>query len=343
MKTMLYRREKYFHYDFTVAGKRFRGSTGQTSKSKARKVESKMIAKAEERGPSAVLRRAPLLSVFGLRFLIWVKQGRGLAANTRRYYQLGWRRISQTLLMGMALDSITTEEVDRLPLSGSPSYVNQALRTLRRLLGKAVEWKVIVVAPRIRLLPEPERQQVLDPESEAKLLAVGKQPLNDVMVIIQDAGMRPDEVFRIRIENIDFVGRRIFNPTGKTKASRRYVPMSRRMFDMLLVRCAGKTEGWLFPCARAKGGHRTTVAKQFREARQKADLPASLVLYCARHAFGTAIYEETGNLAMVMKVMGHTDVRTAMRYQHPILDPVRDAIDLRNSRHNPRHSELRVP
>jgi len=44
----------------------------------------------------------------------------------------------------------------------------------------------------------------------------------------------------------------------------------------------------------------------------------------------------------VMKVMGHTDVRTAMRYQHPILDRVRDAIDQRNLRHNPSHNELRV-
>jgi integrase len=244
--------------------------------------------------------------------------------------------------MGITLDRITTEEVDGLFLSGSPSYVNQALRTLRRLLGKAVEWKVMAVAPRIRLLAEPERQQVLDPESEAKLVAVGKQPLNDVLIIIQDAGMRPDEVFRVRIENIDFVAGQIFNPSGKTKASRRYVPVSQRMVDMLLRRCAGKTEGWLFPCARAKSGHRTTVAKQFREARQEAGLPSSLVLYCARHAFGTAIYEGTGNLAMVMKVMGHTDVRTAMRYQHPILDPVREAIDQRNLRHNPRHSELRV-
>ena len=319
---MLYRRENYFHYDFTVAGKRFRGSTRQTSESRARKVESKLIAKAEQSGPSAVLRRAQLLSVFGPRFLSWVNDGRGLAANTRRYYRLGLQRITETQLMGMTLDRITTEEVDGLLLSGSPSYVNQGLRTLRRLLGKAVEWKVIAVAPRIRLLPEPERQQVLDPESEAKLVAVGKQPLNDVLVIIQDTGMRPDEVFRVRIENIDFVARQIFNPNGKT-ASRRYVPMSQRMLDMLLLRCAGKTEGWLFPCAKAKSGHRTTVAKQFREARQEAGLPASLVLYCARHAFGTAIYEGTGNLAMVMKVMGHTDVRTAMRYQHPILDPVR--------------------
>ena len=48
--------------------------------------------------------------------------------------------------------------------------------------------------------------------------------------------MRPDEVFRVRIENIDFVARQIFNPNGKTKASRRYVPMSQRMLDMLLLR-----------------------------------------------------------------------------------------------------------
>jgi hypothetical protein len=192
---MLYRRERYFHYDFAVAGKRFRGSTRQTSESRARKVESRLIAKAEQSGPSAVLRRAPLLSVFGPRFLSWVNDGRGLAANTRRYYRLGWQRITETQLMGMTLDRITTEEVDGLLLSGSPSYVNQALRTLRRLLGKAVEWKVIANAPRIRLLAEPERQQVLDPESEAKLVAVGKQPLNDVLIIIQDAGMRPDESF----------------------------------------------------------------------------------------------------------------------------------------------------
>ncbi len=49
------------------------------------------------------------------------------------------------------------------------------------------------------------------------------------------------------------------------------------------------------------------------------------MLYCARHTFGTAAYAATGNLAMVMNVMGHTDVRTAMRYQHPVLDSVRQA------------------
>jgi integrase len=159
---------------------------------------------------------------------------------------------------------------------------------------------------------------------------------------MQDTGMRPGEVFRIRIENIDWMRRLIFNPDGKTRSARRFVPISERIANPVLVRCGDRTEGWLFPSSRAACGHLTTVARQFREARQKAGLPDSLVLYCARHTFGTAAYEATGNLAMVMKVMGHADVRTSMRYQHPVLDSIREAIDQRNLRHNLRHGELRV-
>lgn len=78
----LYRREKFWHYDFTVAGRRYRSSTGEESESRARRVESKKIAEAETRGPSLVLRKAPRLADIGPRFLQWVDAGRGLAANT---------------------------------------------------------------------------------------------------------------------------------------------------------------------------------------------------------------------------------------------------------------------
>src|SRR5438309_938761 len=73
-RKMLYRRGNIWHFDFTVAGKRQRGSTHELSESRARKIESKMIARAEQMGPSVVLRRAPLLSVFAPRFLNWVDQ-----------------------------------------------------------------------------------------------------------------------------------------------------------------------------------------------------------------------------------------------------------------------------
>jgi site-specific recombinase XerC len=69
------------------------------------------------------------------------------------------------------------------------------------------------------------------------------------------------------------------------------------------------------------------MAKRFRQARRKAGLPDSLVLYCGRHDYGTRILKSTGNLAAVMKIMGHRDVKTAMQYQHPELEIVRAALD----------------
>jgi integrase len=69
------------------------------------------------------------------------------------------------------------------------------------------------------------------------------------------------------------------------------------------------------------------VGKLYRAARDKAGLRKDLVLYSSRHDFGTRMLRKTGNLAAVMKVMGHKDVRVAMRYQHPELDIVRDALN----------------
>ena len=85
------------------------------------------------------------------------------------------------------------------------------------------------------------------------------------------------------------------------------------------------------------------IAKKFREAREAAGLPRSVVLYAARHTYGTFVYDATKNLKVVMDSMGHSDVRTTMRYQHPELEQVRIAIDQRNAqRHNSRHREMAV-
>jgi integrase len=51
-----------------------------------------------------------------------------------------------------------------------------------------------------------------------------------------DTGMRPDEVFRMRVENIDFKQKAIFNPFGKTKAARRTIPMTDDVLSPLMAR-----------------------------------------------------------------------------------------------------------
>jgi hypothetical protein len=100
---------------------------------------------------------------------IWL---RSRAATPR----VGWNQIRSTPLLGMNLDRIIRQAPASLAWAGSPAYIRQALRTLRRLLAKAVEWKVIAVAPSARLVKVVGRDLTMDPKTEAKLLTVAKQP-----------------------------------------------------------------------------------------------------------------------------------------------------------------------
>jgi integrase len=171
------------------------------------------------------------------------------------------------------------------------------------------------------------RSLSLDAAIEAKLIAAAAlcdwraksfELFRDVVVLMRETGMRNErELYRIRIENIDWTNKLIFVPDSKTPSGRRRVPMSNRVLALLRVRCGDRSEGWVFPSVRSGSGHLTSVGKLFRQAREKAGLGKDLVLYCSRHDFGTRMLRRTRNLAAVMDVMGHKDLRTAMRYQHP--------------------------
>jgi integrase len=136
---------------------------------------------------------------------------------------------------------------------------------------------------------------------------------------MQDTGMRPAEVLRIRWEHTDTVRRTIFNLSGKTPKSRRMVAMSDRVLRLLNRRRGKRTEGWIFPSPskRSQLGHfsLSTVEHQFKQARQDSGLPEELVLYCARHTYATDALARTGNVAAVMDSMGHANAQTTMIYQ----------------------------
>ncbi len=324
------RKSKFYWYDFTVGGRRYRGSTKEGNKTRASAIAALKLAKSTE-GRDPLPRKAPGLMEFSGRFLQWVHNAK-LERKTKLYYRDGWRLLAVSPLPGMRLDKIMADDIEALRITGSPSNANCALRTLRRILHKAEEWGLIRSVPKFRLEKEYGRSLRLDDEAERKLLAVAEQPLRDAIILMRDTGMRNErELYRTRIENINWKDRMIFVPDSKTPNGRRLVPMTDRVVDLLLVRCGARREGWVFPSKRSKSGHLTTLAKRFREARTKAGLPESLVLYCGRHDYGTRVLRETENLAAVMKTMGHKDVKTAMQYQHPELEIVRQALNHNNA------------
>jgi integrase len=326
---------KYWWFDFTVRGQRYRGSTEEKNETRASKIAGLKLAAAVQ-GSDPLDCKAPTLREYAKQFLRWVDNGR-LEPESKRYYKNGWRLLKETPIANMRMDRIKADTVEALQFPGSAANANNGLRSLRRMFNKAREANLIRDIPRFKLRKERGRSLRIDDEVELKLLAVAEQPLADIIVLMRETGMRNvREMYRARVEDIHWQERVIFVPDSKTAQGRRFIPISDRAFEILKRRCEDRSQGWIFQ-SRYKGKHigAAFVNRQWVKARRAAGLPEALVLYCGRHDYGSFVYSTTGNLKAVMDSMGHRDPATAMKYQHPEVEIVREAL---NSRHTLRHT-----
>jgi integrase len=355
-------RSPFWWYSVTVGGKRHRASTGllhsQRTKTASVAVEAEALLALIKGDFLPEITRGATLQALSVRFLEWAIRSTQLSYSTRRYYKYGWRLLSYTALANLCVDAICRDDVEctlfrrttidrrtRQPTGEfvklSRAYTNQALRTLKVMLGKAEEWQVIVRRPKFSTFIVTGREKLVDGVIEAGLQEAfttlernrRTRHLREqawlVMVILQDTGMRPQDVFTLRIENLDHANHRIWIPSGNTANARRCAGMSERMRSLLDSWCAGRTEGWGFPSAKSKSGHLTTINKGFRAACDRQNIDG-IVLYSARHTYGTFGMTATKNVFVVAKAMGHADIKSMEPYQHPELTELNQAIDRRN-------------
>jgi integrase len=187
-----------------------------------------------------------------------MKRKTTLAANTKADYKNGRRLILKTPLSGMRMDQITADDVETTKFHESPHSRNCAIRTLRRMLGKARDWKVLREVPRIKTVKVFPRDRMVTVEDEKRLLAACKRPLKNVLTIMLDSGLRNGEVVRMRWETINWEGAFYFNPRGKTRKARRPVPLSERVLTLLRNiqhEESDRREGWVFASKKSRSGH----------------------------------------------------------------------------------------
>ena len=127
--------------------------------------------------------------------------------------------------------------------------------------------------------------RVVSFEEELAYLAKTSQPLKDIAQIILDTGLRPEEVFRIRIENLDFGERTIFNPFGKTKAARRKVTMTAEVTELLKRRMKKSKGSFVFPAKCNPERPIGSVRKAHDAAVENAGIKEHFRLYDLRHTF----------------------------------------------------------
>jgi integrase len=211
-----------------------------------------------------------------------------------------------------------------LGLEVSTVTVNRELATLRRLLHIAVEWKLILAVPKIRMLKgERQRDFVLTPAGEAEYLSLAPQPLKDAAVLMLDTGLRVGELVRLTWSDIQLepVGSAAFGylrvREGKSKNAKRTVPITARvrlMREARLRECDCQSDALVFGIER--GTSLDHLHAKVRPLMKKQDA-ADFVLHSLRHTMLTRLGATGVDSFTIKKTAGHSSVTTSEKYIHP--------------------------
>jgi integrase len=335
--------------EFVFQGRRIRKSTNQGDRREARTIESAYRTKLakgevgiEESKP------VPTLAAAMKTFLTWSEHEHAAHPNTHKRYETSSKALLR-FFHDPPLDRITPDDVEKFKTwrikqkkfapakkaakptktakkvegkSGStimPATVNRELACLKILFNHFIKDDVIVKNPvsRVKFLAENNEQvRVLSPDEAKLYLLAASQPLQDIASLMLETGMRPEEVCRLRRENVHLEHGYLFNPYGKTKAAKRKVPLSDKAAAVLSKRLANVKGDYLFPgrgvgdapIVKVNNAHTATVGRSgVRPFR----------LYDLRHTWATRAAMAGVDLVTLAAMLGHSRVQMVMRCAHP--------------------------
>lgn len=186
---------------------------------------------------------------------------------------------------------------------------------------------------------ENHRERVISLEEEKAYLIKASSIVRDVATIMLDCGLRPEECFRLKRENISGS---IVILAGKRNAARRRVPTSQRVTALLEMRISTAGESsWLFPASTASGYiEPSLVRRQHRKACKDSEVE-KFDLCALRHTCLTrwAPHMDPWTLAYLA---GHRDMAITKRYVHPQTESIKRAMTQAQGGHNSGHTSAQA-
>jgi integrase len=313
---MIYKRGKVYQYEFTIKGKRYRGTTGKTNRVIALQVEADKrsnVGKEKQPKGNGDLRPGTFKEVFEC-FLLWAASH--VKPKTLRRYGVSGKRLGAHF-GSRAVSELRQADIEDFKTARrtecSNAGVNRDLACLKTFFSWCVRMSYCMKNPVIgvKFLKEsPGNMRIVTPEEEAIYLANARLPLHDVAVLMLNTGMRPDEVFRIMAADCDFENKFIRIREGKTVFARRTIPLTAQAEEVLKRRM---TDGYLFK-HRFKDAPMVCSRAHLRLIKR---LGFNFRLYDFRHTFGSRMTMAGVDLPTLKELMGHASITTTMRYIHP--------------------------
>lgn len=234
----------------------------------------------------------------------------------------------------------------RLKDDVTPVTINHSLRTLRRILHIAAEWRLIGKVPKIKMLPgEHERDYVLEDATVNKMAnwLRKKYPTSRfhlMLPFLVDTGLRITEACNLQREHITFKGDvpcSIKIVKGKSKYAKREIPLTDRAAFCLLGCLEHSRCEYAFT---SKGGKKPLTrhypSEQFRAVRDALKIGSECVLHSTRHTFCTRLGNRGCDAFTIQNLAGHSSIVISQRYVHPDLATKQAGIALLDALNNPR-------
>jgi len=204
-----------------------------------------------------------------------------------------------------------------------PATVNRELACLKALFNRNRQSVPINPVCEVKYFDEGNEQMtVLTVDEQEKYLLAASQPLKDIATLMLETGMRPEEVYRIRKENVHLDQGYLYNPYGKTKAAKRKVPLSETAIQILERHLQLKNDRRHIFCGRKsrKTGAKDKPIQKVNNAHY-ATLDRCKVrdfrLYDLRHTWASRMAMAGVDLVTLAALLGHSKLAMVTRYAHP--------------------------
>lgn len=332
-------------YDFWFKGQRVKESTSQKDRRQAQLLEA--ACKADlARGVRTLKQEQRQLVPEGFRefvetvFLPWFQATHQSSPRSYRRHETSTKPLlkffanadMKTVNAGM-VEQYKARRISRVSsMTGrryKPATVNRELAALRAIFNYAIKHGIVRDNPvkGVRFLREDNEQtRVLSHEEEARFLQVAILRLREVAKLILNTGLRPDEVYRMRREDVHLLEGYLHVPFGKTKAAKRDIPLSSEAKKLLADRLEKlDTEVYVFPSKRDRKRPMGQIANTHHRTVERAGL-TWFRLYDLRHTFATRAVQSGMDLPTLAGILGHSKLHMVLRYAHPTPEHKRQAI-----------------
>lgn len=335
----VYRKGRFWHYDFVYQGQRFYGSTGQETKRAAEAVERKkrLEAATGARADAGELTLDQAASKY------WDEVSPGIK-DTRHLMQrldvmltcYGKHKRLKDIDSPDVLEAIARRRVTgRRPPSSSTLNRDLIDTTMRPLLNRARKvWKArgmaeIDWASLRQREPEPEAREYTD--AQIKAWKAELEPSERFALhLMLTYGLRFGELL-FHPSAVDGQGARLTLPGSGRKNARAHIVPLLPEDARLAAALAGRAKAAGLPHIWFSGDLEpysySLLHGRLHRAARRAGLDMKRVVHGARHHAGTRTLRATGNLRLTQRLLGHATIQSTVRYAHATEADLRAALD----------------